>query len=88
MKIVAFFLLLLYFKSFSQVLPNERRVDWSVAGLNDTTTVGFTVLDALAEGMFNDGVTPSDYPLGSLMLNHQEPIIIYFPQDNSSLIFL
>ena len=73
------FLALLPFSVFSQVLPAERSVDWSVAGLKDTTTAGFTILDALAEGLFNDGITPADYPLGSLLLNHQEPIIIYFP---------
>jgi hypothetical protein len=65
--------------SFSQTIPQDRVVDWSVAGIKDSSTAGFTVLDAVAEGLFNDGQTPCDYPLGSLMLNHQEPIIVYFP---------
>ena len=79
MKLITSFLLLAHFTLTAQVLPAERRVNWSIAGLHDTTTVGFTTLDAIAEGLFNDGATPCDYPLGSLMLNHQEPIIIFFP---------
>lgn len=79
MKTATAFFLFFHFLSFAQVLPSERRVNWSAAGLRDTSTVGFTVLDALAQGLFTDGNTPCDYPLGSLMLNHQEPIIVYFP---------
>ena len=67
------------FLAQSQTIPSERTVNWSVAGIKDSTTVGFTVLDAVNEGLFNDGITPCDYPLGSLMINHSEPIIIYFP---------
>jgi hypothetical protein len=79
MKLITEFVFFTLFTTQAQVLPLERSVDWSVAGIRDTTTVGFTVLDAIAEGLFNDGLTPCDYPLGSLMINHQEPIIIYFP---------
>jgi hypothetical protein len=79
MKIINAFLLLFPFVSISQTIPVERTVDWTVAGIKDTSTVGFTVLDAVNEGLFNDGVTPCDYPFGSLMINHSGPIIIYFP---------
>jgi hypothetical protein len=65
--------------SISQTIPQDRVVDWSVAGIKDSTTAGFTLLDAVSEGLFNDGQTPCDFSLGSLMLNHQEPIIVYFP---------
>jgi hypothetical protein len=79
MKYLRYLPLIIPFLSLSQTIPAERTVDWSVAGIKDTSTVGFTVLDAVNEGLFNDGITPSDYPLGSLMINHSEPIIIYFP---------
>lgn len=79
MKIITALLFLIPFVSMSQTIPVERTVDWTVAGIKDTSTVGFTVLDAVNEGLFNDGLTPCDYPFGSLMINHSGPIIIYFP---------
>jgi hypothetical protein len=63
----------------AQVLPFERRVDWSVAGVRDSTTSGFTMLDAVEEGLVNDGISPCDNPFNSIINNHEEPLIIYFP---------
>ncbi len=79
MNYLRYLLFCIPFLAQSQTIPSERTVDWSVAGIKDSTTAGFTVLDAVNEGLFNDGITPCDYPLGSLMINHSEPIIIYFP---------
>jgi hypothetical protein len=79
MNYLRYLLFCIPFLAQSQTIPLERTVNWSVAGIKDSTTVGFTVLDAVNEGLFNDGITPCDYPLGSLMINHSEPIIIYFP---------
>ncbi|NBO59508.1 MAG: hypothetical protein EBU82_00895, partial [Flavobacteriia bacterium] len=42
---------------YGQVLPANRAVDWTVAGLNDTNTVGFTYYDVVQEGAVNDGIT-------------------------------
>lgn len=75
------FILPLFFITFSiaQVLPPQRSVDWNVAGIKDTTTQGFTIVDASTYGFVADGVTPNDYPLGSLMIAYQGPTIVYFP---------
>lgn len=73
--------IIIFFLSFSyaQVLPVQRSVNWNVAGIKDTTTQGFTVVDASTYGFVADGVTPNDYPLGSLMIAYQGPTIVYFP---------
>ena len=56
------FILPLFFLSFSfaQILPPQRSVDWKVAGLKDTTSQGFTIVDASTYGFVADGVTPND----------------------------
>lgn len=65
--------------AYTQTIPVQRMVNWQVAGIKDTTTQGFTIVDGSTYGFVNDGVTPNDYPLGSLMLAYQGPTIVYFP---------
>ena len=79
LKITLLFTLLFLTYSFAQILPPQRSVDWKVAGIKDTTTQGFTFVDASTYGFVADGVTPNDYPLGSLMIAYQGPTIVYFP---------
>jgi hypothetical protein len=76
-----FFLFVLLNLTFAhtQTIPAQRTVNWQVAGIKDTTTQGFTIVDGSTYGFVNDGVTPNDYPLGSLMLAYQGPTIVYFP---------
>ena len=68
--------------SLAQTLPANRSVNWKMAGIKDTSTQGFTVIDASSYGFVADGVTPNDYPLGSLMLAYKGPTIVYFPAGN------
>jgi hypothetical protein len=68
MKVLKFYLsvLLLCFIFFSndlsaQVLPSERSVDWTKAGLiNKEVTNGFTIVDMQNFNVVNDGVTAND----------------------------
>lgn len=63
-----------------QDLPSSRAVDWTVAGLNDTNTVGFTYYDAIQEGILPDGVSAANAILDSLLqLNPVNGIHIHFP---------
>ncbi len=45
---------------FTHILDSTRRVDWTLAGLRDTSTVGFIELVMKAKGMMGDGMTPND----------------------------
>ncbi len=59
------FILLLLFSCFSvnlfgQVLPPDRSVDWTNAGLKDTTTANFTAVNLADFGVVGDGTTPND----------------------------
>jgi hypothetical protein len=64
---------------FGQILPANRRVEWSVAGIRDSSTQNMTVLDVLSNGFSADGITPNDGAFNALLLNHPEPIILHFP---------
>ena len=67
------------FSVFGQVLPVSRCVDWTVAGLTDTSTVGFTYYDAVQEGAIPDGVTSANAVIDSLLQISQPGIHIHFP---------
>ena len=73
---------LTFIESRAQVLPNERGVDWSIAGLRDTTTLGFNLYNASNEGFSNSGLTPNDIILSNFLSNHTEPLILFFPAGN------
>ena len=70
---------LTFIESRAQVLPNGRGVDWSIAGLRDTTTLGFNLYNASNEGFSNSGLTPNDIILSNFLSNHTEPLILFFP---------
>lgn len=84
MKIKLLFLLVLLQGTYmSQVLPSNRSVDWTLAGLNDTNTIGFTLVDVSVEGFIGDGLTPNDALFDSLLLlNYSQGVHFYFPQGN------
>ncbi|MFM1894571.1 MAG: Pectate lyase superfamily protein, partial [Bacteroidota bacterium] len=67
------------FSVFGQVLPESRSVDWTVAGLTDTSTVGFTYYDAVQEGAIPDGVTSANAVMDSLLQISHPGIHIHFP---------
>ncbi len=61
--IVSFFSLTL--NNYAQTLPTSRLVDWTLAGLRDTSTIGFQVIDMQVAGAIGDGVTPNDVVLSN-----------------------
>jgi hypothetical protein len=75
-----FFIFLLGFTCFGQVLPSNRSVDWTVAGLTDTSTTGFTYYNAVQEGAIPDGVTSVNSVIDSLLqLNQPLGVHVHFP---------
>ncbi len=53
--------------AIAQTLPADRAVDWTVAGLRDTTTVGFVAIDLAAEGIVGDGSTNNDAAFAAVL---------------------
>ncbi len=52
---------------FSQVLPDSFRYEWNLAGIRDTSTTAFTVIDVTNSGLIGDGVTVNDAALSQLL---------------------
>lgn len=66
--------------SFSQTLPTQRSVDWKLAGLRDTSTAGFITIDMQTLGVINDGLTPNDALMDSLLnVYGDQGTILSFP---------
>ena len=64
----------------AQVVPADRRVDWALSGVRDTSTAGFRIIDLEEAGCVGDGVTPNDAVLDSLLgMNLQPGAILHFP---------
>jgi hypothetical protein len=73
---VVFILLCLFgllFNGFTQTLPATRRVNWTLAGLRDTTTSGFTIIDMQTQGAIGDGITPNDSVVSAVLASVTGP---------------
>lgn len=82
-RILTLLLLFISFGGFGQTLPSSRSVDWTLAGLRDTTTNGFTEIDMLSEGMIGDGITPNDLILDVVLSSIADSgAILIFPAGN------
>ena len=80
-----FSLCLLFFcvHASTQILDHSRSVDWRLAGLRDTSTIGFSEIDMEAEGLIGDGTTPNDLALSNLLSSIIDPgVILNFPAGN------
>ncbi|NND77424.1 MAG: T9SS type A sorting domain-containing protein [Flavobacteriales bacterium] len=67
----------------SQVLPPERSVDWTIAGLKDTTTFGLEVINVTDIGLVGDGFTANDMALSDAIANTTaDGLIFEFPEGN------
>ena len=68
---------------FTQVIPEERRVDWTIAGLKDTTTFGFIPINISEYGIVGDGISANDENLDVLLDSLGESgKILLFPEGN------
>lgn len=64
----------------SQIIPAERRVDWTSAGAKDTSTANFRIINLDEAGFVGDGVTANDRVMDSLLQIPLEPgMILHFP---------
>ncbi len=76
-------LLLMHSTAFSQTLPPSRSVDWTLAGLRDTTTTGFIEIDMQAEGAVGNGTVPNDSILNNVLSSISgSGAILNFPNGN------
>lgn len=75
--------LLICVSGFSQTLPLSRSVDWTLAGLRDTTTNGFIEIDMQAQGVVGNGTTPNDSIVGNVLSSiTTSGAILNFPSGN------
>ena len=82
-RIYSFLFLFLSLNAFSQTLPRSRSVDWTLAGLRDTTSIGFVEIDMQVQGAIGNGTTPNDSMIASVLSNIAEPgVILNFPAGN------
>jgi len=65
--VYAVLFLCIYIPAYAQTLPSERSVDWTLAGLRDTTTSGFLEINMAAEGAVGDSITPNDSVLFNVL---------------------
>ena len=67
--------------SAAQILPADRQVDWSLAGLKDSSTINFTSINLIDFGIAGSGIIANDELLNVAlsMINNEEGLIIKFP---------
>lgn len=67
----------------AQILPSERRVDWTLAGLRDNINSEFKVIDLQLYGLQGDGRSPNDEALEKVLTNLDNTrTILQFPDGN------
>ena len=75
--------LLLHTSTFSQTLAPSRSVDWTLAGLRDTTTNNFIEIDMQTQGAVGDGIIPNDSIIINVLSSITSPgAILNFPIGN------
>ncbi len=79
-RIYALIFIFLYFSGYSQNLDPSRSVDWTLAGLNDTTTSGFLQINMQDQGALGDGITPNDCIITNVLSSiSNNGVILNFP---------
>ncbi len=82
-RIYSLFFLLVTISGFSQTLPPSRSVDWTLAGLRDTTTVDFQAVDMQVQGVVGNGIAPNDSIVTKVISSIIGPgAILNFPSGN------
>ena len=82
-RINSLLFILICVSGFSQTLPLSRSVDWTLAGLRDTTTNGFIEIDMQAQGVVGNGTTPNDSIVNNVLLSFTNSgAILNFPSGN------
>jgi hypothetical protein len=64
----------------AQTIPAGRCIDWTLAGVRDTSTAGFYNIDVVHAGLVGDGVTPNDDAMDAILRQGYVPgAIVHFP---------
>ena len=75
--------LLLYLVGSSQTIDPSRSVNWTLAGLKDTTTLGFLSINLNDYGLDKSGLTPNDSVINAILNAVPESgAILNFPAGN------
>jgi len=79
-----YLLLLGFYFSTAQVLPADRQVDWSHAGLKNNVTSNFTNVNLSSFGVVGNGVTPNDNAISAAIASatNSNGVILKFPSGN------
>jgi len=78
--ILIFIFFFCVFYGQAQTLPSNRSVDWTLAGLRDTTTSGFSIIDMQAYGVIGDSISPNDSILTAVLNIYTDSnVILVFP---------
>ena len=65
----------------AQVVPQDRMVSWNDAGLRDTSTLNFTIINVLSEGLDNTGIDANNIKMDSLINEFgSNGVVFFFPQ--------
>src|SRR4026209_3034448 len=78
--ILSFFLIIITYSAWPQVIPSSRRVDWTLAGYHGSIPVYPVVKNITDFGGSGNGITVNDPALQNAIasLNNQNGVI-YFP---------
>lgn len=77
------FFLSLWGEGIAQTIPSNRSVDWTLAGVRDTTTNGFHWIKMQDYNVIGDSVTPNDSAMTAALAAVAPPgAIIEFPAGN------
>lgn len=69
-----------YQRSTAQTLPQNRTVDWNLAGLRSDTLTGLPIFDLETLGMIGDGLSPNDAVIPAFVASYFGPgAILEFP---------
>src|SRR5687767_9723259 len=83
--VLSFFFLTPQLKA--QVIPPERRVDWTLAGLQKEIPEYSNVVDITTFGGNGNGITPNDAPLAAAIASlGTDSGVIYFPAGTYSFL--
>lgn len=80
-SVFTLFLLFVFSFSFCQIIPTERVVDWSVAGVETDFDDPDIMLNVMNFGAIGDGVTDdSDAVISAIAALNGDPGIVFFPE--------
>ena len=82
-KLIFFFTTLFIQTSFGQIIPTDRRADWSNAGYHGNRDLGAAIVDVTTFGAIGDGLTDNTTAINAAMNSFGgNRGVVYFPAGN------